>query len=290
MSTFQIRTSRYAPRILGAAILTSTGLALTACGGGAGTPTAAQTPVPSATPIPPAGAQFAETGDVKLVTTVAATGVTCSFPTVSGPQILMQVATSDGKEGGFITLNASTVFLRVGAGAGGSYTERDFSGPGVSNFDAAKGASFNAQLHDTTPAGQNAGTIGAVSSVSGTVSCGTKTPGGGTITISGNSSGGSISGALTSILVKCPAGKTFAIINGLTTVGSAPANVEIGGADGSYFASISTASTNYFFGSSAKGLYTVGNGHVIWTNAALAQTNPSGAGSITISGDATCGS
>jgi hypothetical protein len=290
MNTFHGRTSRHPLRGLAAGILTSAGLALTACGGSASTPTAAQTASPSATPLPPAGAQFTETGDVKLVTNVDATGVTCSFPTISGPQILVQVATSDGKEGGYITLNASTVFVRVGAGAGGSYTERDFSGPGVSNFDAAKGATFNAQLHETTPAGQNAGTIGTVSSVSGSVSCGTKTPGSGTITISGNGTGGSISGALTSILVKCPAGKTFAIINGLTTVGSAPANVEIGGADGSYFASISTSSMNYFFGSSGKGLYTVGNGHVTWTNAVLAQTNPKGAGSITISGDATCGS
>ena len=290
MNTFHRRTSRHHLRGLAAGILTSAGLVLTACGSSAGTPTVAQTPTPAPTPLPPAGAQFTETGDVKLVTTVAPTGVTCSFPTISGPQILVQVATSDGTQGGYITLNASTVFVRVGAGAGRTYTERDFSGPGVSNFDAAKGASFNAQLHDTTPAGQNAGTIGTVSSVSGSVSCGTKTPGGGTITISGASSGGSISGALTSILVKCPAGKTFAIINGLTTVGSAPANVEIGGADGSYFASISTASTNYFFTSSGKGLYTLGNGHVIWNKAVLAQTNPSGAGSITISGDATCGS
>jgi hypothetical protein len=47
---------------------------------------------------------------------------------------------------------------------------------------------------------------------------------------------------------------------------------------------------SYFFTSSAKGLYTLGNGHAIWNNAVLTQTSPSGgAGTITISGDATCG-
>jgi hypothetical protein len=289
MNNFHGRASRHPLGGLGAAILTSAGLALTACGGGAGTSNAAQNPTPSPTPIPPAGAQFTETGSVKLVTTVAPTGVTCSFPTLDGPEILMGVATVDGTQGGYITLSANTVFVRIGAGAGKTYTERDFSGPGVSNFDAAKGASFNAQLTDDTPAGGNPGTVGTVTTVSGSVSCGNKTAGGGTITISGDSSGGSISGALTSLLVKCPAGKPFSIINGLTKVGSAPASVEIGGADGSYFASISTASTSYFYGSSAKGLYTLGNGHVVWNNAVLTQTNPSGAGTITISGDATCG-
>ena len=126
--------------------------------------------------------------------------------------------------------------------------------------------------------------------VSGSVSCGTQTALGGTITIGGSSSGGSISGALTSLLVKCPAGKPFAVINGMTQVGSTLASVEIGGSAGTYFASISTAATSYFYTSTTKGLYTLGNGHVIWNNAVLTQTSPGGAGTITITGDATCGS
>jgi len=292
MDTFHGRRYRHPLRGLGAAILTSAALALTACGGGGtGTSSTAPTPTPSPTPIPPAGAQFTETGAVKLVTTVAPTGVTCAFPSLNGPEILTQVASVDGTEGGYITLTANTVFVRIGAGSGATYTQRNFSGTGVTNFDPTKGAQFNAQLTDDTPSGQNKGTVGTVTSVSGSVSCGTKTPGGGTITISGDSSGGSISGALTSLLVKCPTGAAFSVINGLTQVGSTPASVEIGGGDGGpYFASISTESTSYFFTSSAKGLYTLGNGHVIWNNAVLTQTSPGSAGhTITISGDATCG-
>ncbi len=276
----------------GPAILALAALALSACGSSEPTTSSGGTkPSPSATPVPAAGGQFTETGAVQLVTTVAPASVTCSFPSLNGPEILLQVATVDKTMGGFITLTSSEVFLRVGAGSGSTYTQRNFSGPGVTNFDAAKGAQFNAQLADTTPAGQSRGTIGAISSISGSVSCGTKTPGSGTITINGTSSGGAISGALTSMLVNCPAGAAFALINGLTQVGSMPVAVEIGGGSGEvYFGSFSTASTAYFFTSSATGLYTLGNGHVRWNNAALTESGAGGAGhTITINGDATCG-
>ena len=280
------------PRRWGPAIIALTALALSACGGsGPSTSSGGTTPSASPTPAPPAGGQFTQTGAVQLVTPVAPDSVTCSFPSLNGPEILLHVATADMTMGGFITLTSSEVFLRVGAGSGSTYTQRNFSGPGVTNFDAAKGGQFNAQLADTTPPGQTKGTIGAISSISGSVSCGTKTPGSGTITINGSSSGGAISGALTSMLVKCPAGKPFALINGLTQVGSMPVAVEIGGGSGEvYFGSFSTASAAYFFTSSATGLYTLANGHVHWNNAVLTETGAGGAGhTITIDGDATCG-
>lgn len=276
----------------GASLVIAGALAVTACGSASpGSGTAAPTQTPSPTPLPPAGGQFTETGSVQLVTTVVATAVTCSFPSLNGPEILLQVATADMKMGGFISLTASKVFVRIGAGSGATYTQRNFSGSGVTNFDAGKGAQFNTQLIDDTPAGQNAGTIGTVVSLSGSVSCGNKTPGSGTITITGDSSGGAITGALTSMLVKCPSGAAFSLINGLSQVGGAPASVEIGGGSGEvYFASFSTNSGSYFFSSSAAGLYTLGNGHVIWNHAVLTQSGAGGAGhKVTISGDATCG-
>ena len=169
----------------GASLVIAGALAVTACGSASpGSGTAAPTQTPSPTPLPPAGGQFTETGSVQLVTTVVATAVTCSFPSLNGPEILLQVATADMKMGGFISLTASKVFVRIGAGSGATYTQRNFSGSGVTNFDAGKGAQFNTQLIDDTPAGQNAGTIGTVVSLSGSVSCGNKTPGSGTITIS----------------------------------------------------------------------------------------------------------
>jgi hypothetical protein len=274
---------RWAPVIVAA-----TALALSACGSSSG---AGRTPSASPTPVPPAGGQFTETGAVQLVNSVVPSAVTCSFPSLNGPEILLQVATADRTMGGFITLTSSKVFLRVGAGSGSTYTQRNFTGSGVTSFDATKGAHFNAQLTETTPSGQNPGTIGAVTAISGSVSCGTKTPGSGSITITGNSTAGAISGALTSMLVSCPAGASFALINGLTHIGSTAAAVEIGGGSGEvYFGSLSTTSAGFFFTSSAPGLYTAGGGHVHWNNAVLTQTGTRGAEhTITISGDATCG-
>jgi hypothetical protein len=275
-----------------------TSMALSACGGGNGlstssaaaTPTPVATPSPSATPLPPAGGRITSAGTVQLVASVAAASVTCAFPSLQGPEIMVAVTTTNGSAGGYLTLTSSEVQVRLGAGSGSTYTQRNFAGPGVTNFDATTGAQFSAQLTDVSPAGQKTGTIGALTSVAGSVSCGDKTTGSGSITITGTSTGGAITGVLTSLLVKCPTGQTFAIINGLTAVASAPATVEIGGTSGNYFASLSTASTNYFFSSSAPALYTLGSGQVKWNNAVLTQTGTGGAGhTVTISGNATCG-
>jgi hypothetical protein len=240
--------------------------------------------------VPPAGGQFTNAGTVQLASPVPAAGVACSFPTLQGPEITIRISATNGSAGGFIDLTSSEVFVRIGAGSGAAYTQRNFSGSGVTNFDAATGAQFNAQLTDVSPAGQKKGTLGTITSISGSVSCGDKTPGSGTITITGTSTGGAISGPITSMLVNCQGGASFAIINGLTTVGGAPATLEIGGTPGGYFGSFQTASASYFYSSAASGLYTPGNGHVIWNNAVMTQTGAGGAGhTITINGNATCG-
>jgi hypothetical protein len=265
-------------------------VALSACGSGGTGGTV--TPSPSPTPLPPAGGNLTASGDIQLVPTVAASAVTCSFPSLDGPEILMFVQNAGQSLGGFITLSATQVFVRIGAGSGTTYTQRNFAGTGVTHFDAARGANFSAQLTDSSPPGQKKGTIGAITSVAGSVSCGTKQPGGGTITITGTSTGGAITGTLTSLLVKCTPSTSFALINALTQIGGAAATVEIGGGGQEiYFASFSTSSSGYFFSSSKPGLYTLTNGHVRWNDAVLTQSGAGGSGhTITISGDATCGS
>src|SRR5579863_1679147 len=285
-----------AVRSLAASFVVVGALALTACGGGggAGTSSTAPTPTPTAAPSPtraaPAGGQFTNAGTVQLVSPVPATAVACAFPTLQGPEITIRISATNGSAGGFVDLTSSDVSVRLGAGSGATYTQRNFSGPGVTNFDATKGAQFNAQLTDVSPAGQKKGTIGTITSISGSVSCGDKTPGSGTITITGTSTGGAISGAITSMLVNCQGGSSFAIINGLTTIGGAPATLEIGGTPGGYFASLQTASATYLYSSPASGLYTPGNDHVQWNNAVMTQTGAGGAGhTITINGDAVCG-
>jgi hypothetical protein len=271
-------------------------LALTACGG-AGTatssstaPTPTPTVAPSPTPVPPAGGQFTNSGTVQLLSSVPSTAVACSFPTLQGPEITVRISATNGSAGGVLSVTSSEVSVRLGAGSGATYTQRNFSGPGVTNFDAATGAQFNAQLTDVSPAGQKKGTIGTITAISGSVSCGDKTPGSGTITITGTSTGGAISGAINSMLVNCQGGASFAIINGLTTVGGAPATLEIGGTPGGYFGTFQTATASYLYSSAASGLYTPGNGHVQWNNAVMTQTGAGGTGhTITINGDAVCG-
>jgi hypothetical protein len=298
MRSLRRQHSDRAARRLAASIIGVAGLVLTACGGGGAvapsTTSTAPTPspslAPSPTPLPPAGGQVTSAGTVQLVSAVPAADVACSFPSLQGPEITLRTSATNGSVGGFITLTSRELFLRLGAGSGSSYTQRNFSGPGVTDFDAATGAQFNAQLTDVSPAGQKKGTIGSVTSLSGSVSCGDKTPGSGTITITGTSIGGAITDAITSMLVNCQGGASFAIVNGLAMIGGAPATVEIGGTPGAYFATFQTASASYLYSSAAQGLYTPGNGHVQWHNAVMTQTGAGGAGhTITVSGDAGCG-
>jgi hypothetical protein len=282
--------SRSIARSVAGPIIACAVLALSACGGAQ--TGGAVTPSPSPTPVPPAGGQLTATGDIQLVPTVAPSAVTCSFPSLDGPEILLFVQNAGQSMGGYITLSATQVFVRIGAGSGKTYTQRNFAGTGVTHFDATRGASFSAQLTDSSPPGQARGTIGAITSITGSVSCGTKQPGGGNITITGTSTGGAISGTLTSLLVKCTPSTSFALINALTHIGGAPATVEIGGGGQEiYFASFSTSSSGVFFSSSKPGLYTLTNGDVHWNGAVLTQSGAGAAGhTITISGDATCGS
>jgi len=277
------------------ALLATSALAVAACGGtssGATTaPAATTTPTANATatPVPVAGAQLTNAGEVQLEATVAPAGITCSWPSLDGPEITIAVQSVDKSAGGFVTISASEVFVRVGAGSGTAYTQRNFAGPGVTAYNAATGATFNATLTDTSSPGQHKGTIGSITSIAGSVACGTQTPGSGDITIDGTSTGGAISGTLTSIHVNCDNAPNFALINALTKVGSSAATVEIGGGGGeAYFASFATSSGSLYFSSSKPGLYTISNGQVHWSAAVLTESGAAG-DSVTVNGDATCG-
>src|ERR1700693_3310878 len=83
-----------------ASIVAAAAMTLTACGGsGSGTgsssipATPTPTPTPAPSPVPPAGGQFTSTGSITLVTAVTADLVTCSFPSLDGPEITMRVST-----------------------------------------------------------------------------------------------------------------------------------------------------------------------------------------------------
>ena len=134
-----------------AALVSATAVLVIACGSAGASPTPAPTPVatpaPTATPVPTKGpptSQLTIVGDPAIAGTFADAQVQCNFPTVTGPQIVLYRQTnpigvncSDGR------LDESQ--LRLGLGRE-LYLERDFSGTGVTGFDAADGAQFDSTL------------------------------------------------------------------------------------------------------------------------------------------------
>jgi hypothetical protein len=278
-------------------------IVLTACGAAAPNPTgsaAAQTPTPLPTSTPgPSSAQATLTGDSRITGPLNTGGVThfvrCDEPSLSGPEIFAFENTADPSVGVFLTIRAGFINVRLASGSGTAYTERDFAGPGVTSFGAASGTQFSSSLTEATPAGTHKGTVEAITSIAGSVSCGTFTPGGGNVTVTGDTGNGVLNGPLTSIRVGCGGSGqgAYAIVAGLSHVGSAPALINLAGGSGAspLFVTVSTASGAQQFTNSATGLVTFPAGGVTY-NATLTETTASGPGSHTVmvSGSATCGS
>jgi hypothetical protein len=91
----------------------------------------------------------------------------------------------------------------VASGSGQSFVSSEFSGTGVSNFTARTGAKVDASLSEVTAANAKRGSIGAVTSVSGTIQCGNQTPGASMVVFSGSTAEGSLSGPANPYRVAC---------------------------------------------------------------------------------------
>src|ERR1700680_148402 len=278
-------------------------IALSACGAAAPIPTgsaAGQTPTPLTTSTPgPASEQATLTGDPRITGPLNTGGVThfvnCDEPSLSGLEIFAFENAADPSVGVFLAIRAGFINVRLASGSGTAYTERDFAGPGVTSFGAARGAQFSSSLTEVTAAGTHKGTVEAITSIAGSVSCGTFTPGGGTVTVTGDTGNGMLSGPLTSIRVGCGGSGqgSYATVAGMSHVGSAPALINTAGGSGAspLFVTVSTASGAQQFTTSATGVVTFPAGGVSY-NGTLTETAASGPGSHTVmvSGSAICGS
>ena len=291
-------------RRIGLAICVFGALGVTACGGDI--PLASRTSVQTQTATPvavtatpgPSSIQATLTGDAS-VTGPLVLGtvhfVTCDSPSLKGQSILAYENATDSTIGVLMNIRASAIDVRLARGSGTAYTERIFSGTGVTSFNPVSGAQFSSSLTESTPTGSNKGTIGSVSSISGSVSCGTFTPGSASVTVAGDIAGGTLGGALTSVRVLCGTNTAggYATVSGLSHVGSTPAVVSlVGGTGGSpFYVVVQTATTGYQFTSAAAGIVTLANGHATYNGTATGTaTSPGAAGhSVTVSGDATCG-
>jgi len=127
----------------------------------------------------------------------------CNNPTYNGPDILFFAQSNDGNVVVLVTLNSGSIEVSERAGAGATYTDREFEGTGVTSLDPATGASFDSDLTETTPSENNPGTLGKISHVSGTVECGSQTAGASTVIASGSTPDGAVSGPLPSFRVSC---------------------------------------------------------------------------------------
>ena len=121
--------------------------------------------------------------------------------------------------------SSGKVFVRISTGSGADFRVREFTGTGLSGFDAATGAQFDSPVSETTPAGSNKGALGAVTAIKGSVDCGNFTAGTSTVKLSGDTADGAVNGALDPVLVTCTtnAQGNFVVVRGIANVGSSKA-------------------------------------------------------------------
>jgi hypothetical protein len=213
-----------------------------------------------------------------------------------GTRLIEQRCSANADSGGDTNpLPTSTPGPASGSGSGTTYTERDFTGSGVTSFSPASGAQYSSSVTETTAAGGNQGSIETITSIAGSVSCGTFTTGAGTIAVAGDTGNGMIAGTLTSLRVKCgtsPQGP-YATVAGLTHVGSAPALVNLAGgtSPSPFFVTVTTAPGYQQYKSSSTTAVTFPSSGVVTYNATATESTASTTGihTVTVFGTATCG-
>ena len=146
--------------------------------------------------------------------TMGAPQVNCFFPTIDGLQIAVLAFSPDTAQTYRIAVAPDGVVVRHGTGSGADFKEQVFRGPGVTQFDATKGATIDAPLHDDS-------NPGAMGSIKGSVDCGDETPGSSTITVTGDTAAGHLDHArLEPALVECYRASGQVIVLGVANTGT----------------------------------------------------------------------
>ena len=292
-------------RIRGVSVITlAAGMLVAACSGSAATtapgPTtgavdtvAAVTAAPTPTAAPTKGPA---TESLSVVGPAGATGgvtnaqIRCDFPAPDGTSYINVIGQPvDPNLSVYVNVSAGLVTVRFDSGSGSTYVERDFSGTGVTSFDAGKGAQIDTQLTEIPTTGAH-GTLGVLTSLKGSIDCGNQTPGSSTLSLTGSTTKGDLSGGLTPVNVQCVTntfGKSVSII-GVAQVASTATLAVISISPGT--ASVSLSSDGFFRNTAtAVATLTPTGAHV---DADLLEQNPAAgtkAHSIHMSGDAICG-
>ena len=257
--------------------------------------TASPTTAPSAPASQgPASAHFVLAGSASQSGPIRNAGVTCDEPTLEGPQIFLTGQSGKAGPNVVIFLRSGYVLVRVATGSAAALRERDFTGSGVTNFDPASGAQLNSPLTEITAPGAKIGTLGALTSISGTISCGNEEPGSASLMITGTSAEGPLNGSLTNVEVSCSGSgaSTFGLTRGLTTAGTTPVLVFVDSSTGQLRATVETEAASESYAGSGASFVTFGPGTIhldgsVTAPVASGSTTP--ADKLQISGDATCG-
>jgi len=224
--------------------------------------------------------------------------ISCQFPAYAGLEIVVN-GTFPTAPGVSVRITITPSGLTVGAdtGSGSAFKERDFTGSGVTAFNAAAGAQINAPLTERPSAVAVSG-IGTVTSLSGRVSCNGQSPGASTLMLKGSTVDGVVSSGVNTPWVKCePAASGAAsggvLIIGLITAGPTTDLLDMFGQTGTSFTFFlapensptdqSYAATGATVSVTATGAHFAGTAQEKVTGAAAPHT-------LTISGDVVCGS
>jgi hypothetical protein len=214
---------------------------LAACGTGAAGPTGAATAGPIATtgattapatataaPLSTAPASFQLTvaGDPNVTGTWGTSfGINCNSPALAGSDILVFASSPDTKAVVLITLKSGSIGVSERAGSGAAYTDREFSGTGVTNFDPARGATFDSDLTIVPSPGSNPGTLGTITHLSGSVDCGNQAVGSSTVVVTGSDAEGAFNGPFDPFRATCNHSSQYgnsAGLSGVITAGTTP--------------------------------------------------------------------
>jgi hypothetical protein len=173
-------------------------------------------------------------GDGGLAGAVSDLSVRCDFPDLNGESIAVLGKAYDSVTQVRVAVLAGNVTVQLfGSGPDGAFAERDFEGTGVNGFDVAKGASIDSPLTETAPKtkGATAGSVGAITSIKGTVDCNGQDPGTSGLTLTGDIAEGALSSAkLDHARVECnrDAAGDEVVVLGLLAIGSTKAFVSVG--------------------------------------------------------------
>ena len=303
-----------AVRRRGIAIVLMAGLIVAACSGStagpttsvngatatpATTPTATPTATATVTPTPtptkgPATQNLTLGGPAGKAGAVTLAGIRCNLATTDGttikPQITVLARPADPNLSVFIFVQPGSVTVRYDSGAGATYVERDFAGTGVTNFNAATGATIDSTLTEAPTQGAH-GNIGILTSITGSIDCGNQLPGSAALTFSGSTPKGALGASLQNVNVECTSSAatgSYVSVQGIMKIGSTLYLVIIAIRPTSF--SFFAAGDGFFLSTkTAVSTLTANGGHV--DGSAVEESPAAGkkASTVHLSGDATCG-